>query len=507
MGALPSRQHHVVWRPLVGSQALAVVCPCNYILYHGTRGPGKTDAQLMAFRKNVGKGYGAFWRGIIFDRKYKNLDDLVAKSKKWFPKFNDGARFLGSKGEYKWVWPTGEELLFRVIRTASDYDNYHGHEYPFIGWNELTKFPTPHLFDTMMSCNRSSFIPAEHSPRDPKTGEITTPLPDIPLVIFATTNPYGVGHNWVKKRFIDAAPAGQVIRTTTNVFNPRTQKREDVVKTQVHIFGSYKENRYLSPEYIAELEKIRDPNMRKAWLWGDWDIVAGGALDDVWGDYLIKPRFKIPSNWYVDRAYDHGSTHPFSVGWWAEANGEEVKLSDGSTWCPVAGSLIRFFEWYGCDPEIDNKGLKMSPRKIADGIKEREAMLKEQGWISSSVFPGPADNSIGNINSSDEDSIQKKMEECGVNWTSSDKSQGSRKNGLELMRERMEASREGENPGVYLMDNCRSSIAIMPVLPRDEDKLDDVDTDSEDHIYDEWRYRILAGNNRIATAINVSFPA
>jgi len=84
------------------------------ILYEGTRGPGKTDAQLMAFRKHVGRGYGRFWRGVIFDREYKNLDDLISKSLRWFPQL-DGPKpkFLSSTSDLKWVWETGEELLFR----------------------------------------------------------------------------------------------------------------------------------------------------------------------------------------------------------------------------------------------------------------------------------------------------------------------------------------------------------------------------------------------------------
>ena len=75
----------VVWKPLDGSQAMALSCPCHHILHEGTRGPGKTDGQLMAFRKHVGRGFGAHWRGVIFDRQYKDLDDLIAKSKRWFP--------------------------------------------------------------------------------------------------------------------------------------------------------------------------------------------------------------------------------------------------------------------------------------------------------------------------------------------------------------------------------------------------------------------------------------
>ena len=240
------------------------------------------------------------------------------------------------------MWPTGEELLFRQIRHQSDYWNYHGQEFPFIGWNELTKYPTPDLYDAMMSCNRSSFLPEEHSPVD--ENGVMTIVPPIPLVIFSTTNPYGSGHNWVKARFIDPMPPGVVLKREIDVFNPRTQKREIITKSQVRLFGSYKENRYLSPEYVAELESVKEESKRRAWLHGDWDIVAGGAVDDLWGDHLILPRFKVPSTWRIDRSLDWGSTHPFSVGWWAEANGEEAILPNGRIFCPPAGTLIRIYE-------------------------------------------------------------------------------------------------------------------------------------------------------------------
>ncbi len=518
----------IVWSPLPGSQALAVACPCNHILYEGTRGPGKTDAQLMAFRKTVGQGYGQFWRGVIFDREYKNLDDLVAKSKKWFYEFGDGAQFLAAGKDYKWVWPSGEELLFRVLEREDDYWNYHGQEFPFIGWNELTKFPTRKLYDAMMSCNRSSFLPLEHTPKNDK-GEWATPngkiLPEIPLVVFSTSNPYGPGHNWVKADFIDVAAPGVVIRTVTNVFNPRTQQREDVTKTQVRLFGSYKENRYLSPLYVAELENVTEPNKRKAWLWGDWDIVAGGALDDLWDPLIhILPRFDIPESWRVDRSMDWGSSQPFSVGWWAEADGTEVLIEekDGKLrrFCPPKGSLIRLSEWYGTIKIGTNEGLKMSARNVALGITERETVLVDNQWVCRLPAPGPADNSISDVKESETDTIEKIMADYKVRWTRSDKKPGTRKMGLQLLRDRLEAAirhHKGIEPavvngkkktdaGIYFMDCCKASISTLPVLPRDPKDPDDVDTEAEDHVYDDVRYRCLAGNNRIATAIKVKHP-
>jgi len=153
---------NAVWSPLPGSQSLALSCPCNEILFEGTRGPGKTAAQLARFRRNVGVGYGSFWRGIIFDVEYKNLADIITQSKRFYRLFNDGARFLSSGSELKWVWKTGEELLFRFGSEEDDYWNFHGQEFPFIGFNELTKQPTSELYEMMFSCRRSSFRPDDY---------------------------------------------------------------------------------------------------------------------------------------------------------------------------------------------------------------------------------------------------------------------------------------------------------------------------------------------------------
>jgi hypothetical protein len=526
----------VVWQPIKNSsQELALDSRAHLTLYTGSRGPGKTDVQLMRFRRRVGIGYGAFWRGVIFDRKYKNLDDLVSKSKRWFNKFNDGAQFLESTHHYKWVWPTGEELLFRSIEKPDDYNNYHGQEFPFIGWNELTKYPNPILFDMMMSCNRSSFTPDKDAPTDSRGKRIT--IEPIPLEVFATTNSYGPGHAWVKKRLIDPAPYGKIVKTTVRVFNPQTQKDEDVVRTQVAIFGSYRENPYLDPVYVAGLESITDENRKRSWLLGDWDVVAGGAFDDVWNKKVhVIPVAPIPKSWHLDRSFDWGSTAPFSVGWFAEANGEELEFPfcgmcglksrnvihhveategyheyEAKKWAPVAGSLIQFNEWYGTKPNSYNEGLKLSARKIALGIKEREDFMIAKGLIQKKPYPGPADNQIRDVREDDVDTIERKMAQEGIRWLRSDKSPGSRKIGLELTRGLLENAVDNSvgksnEPALYFMDCCVASISTIPVLPRDEDFEDDVDTDAEDHPYDMLRYRVLKGKNRYAKVIKTTFP-
>ena len=518
---------NVVWKPLPGSQVLALSASVNHILFEGTRGPGKTDTQLMRFRKRVGMGYGKFWRGVIFDREYKNLDDIISKSERWFNEMDDGAKFSGGGGGGRWKWPTGEVLLFRHIKRRSDYGKYHGHEYPFIGWNELTKYPTSEMYDLMMSCNRSSFRPKDHTsiidgdiyretgqlvfiPASSRYAEEYMP-PNIPLEVFSTTNPHGPGHHWVKRRFIDVAQPGQIVRKTVSVFNPKKKLREDVTKTQVRLFGSYKENDYLDPEYVAELELITDPNIRKAWLWGDWDVVAGGIFDDVWNrdTHVIEP-FNIPEGWALDRSMDWGSVHPFWCGWWAEANGEEtdVLLPNGKKWAPPAGTLFLIGEWYGSVEIGTNKGIKMGSVAFAKGVAEREKKMRAGGLIKTAIMPGPADNQIDKVEDKDAtDTIASRMAKHGIRWTQSDKTAGSRKIGVQLFRDRLEAALPGgEGPAVYFFSTCVAAISTIPILPRDEDIPDDVDTTAEDHPWDGVRYRVLKGARRIATRVKVTKP-
>lgn len=160
-----------VWAPHAGSQTLFLACPVFECLFEGTRGPGKTDGLLMSFAQYVGVGFGPAWRGILFRETYKQLADVVVKTKRWFRLFFPGARFLESNADYRWVFPNGEELLLRVGVKEDDYWDYHGHEYPWIGFEELTNWRSLAFYEMMHSCCRSSV------PGMPRMVRATSPSP------------------------------------------------------------------------------------------------------------------------------------------------------------------------------------------------------------------------------------------------------------------------------------------------------------------------------------------
>ena len=108
------------WRALPGSQTLAIASTADEILYHGTRGPGKTEAQIAYFVARCGTGYGTHWKGVIFDRGYKNLGDIIAKSHVMIPKIFPTAKFFAAKSDLHWHFPDGEVLMFRHIKRVQD---------------------------------------------------------------------------------------------------------------------------------------------------------------------------------------------------------------------------------------------------------------------------------------------------------------------------------------------------------------------------------------------------
>jgi hypothetical protein len=273
------KQDRIVSQAQSGSQELFLGCPHFECLYEGTRGSGKTIMLIVDFGQDVGKGYGTAWTGVIFRRTFGELADLIRKSKEIYYRVFPGAKF--NESDHVWKFPEGEQLFFRFLDRPDDYWRYHGWEMPFVGFDELCSWPTSNEYDSMKSICRSAH-------------------PDIFCRVRATGNPLGPGHNWVKQRFIDPCPAGIPIE------DPKTGL------TRVRLHSTVFENKILlnsDPSYIDRLKSIDDPIKRKAWLDGSWDIIAGGAIDDVWDEriHVIRP-FDIPEylKGFVTFAYTSG---------------------------------------------------------------------------------------------------------------------------------------------------------------------------------------------------------
>ena len=490
-----------IWAPQDGSQNLFLKidnhgeCPVWELLLEGTRGGGKTDVLIMDFLQHVNVGWGGDWRGILFRQSFPQLADVIKKMRKWVPQIFPDAMY--NKADHTWTFATGEELLLRHINDPEDYWNYHGHEYPWIGWEELTNWPTSDCYKRMMSCCRSSMDPSK---RD-KLGRV------MPRKYRGTTNPYGPGHNWIKKRFQLPQMRGCIIKSVDG----------ETIRPRMALHSSIYENKKLliaEPDYLKTIkEAARNDAELAAWIHGSWDITSGGMFDDLLeATKHVIPDVAptdIPSCWRITRAFDWGSSRPASVGWWAESDGSDLEFKDGSKMSTLKGDRIRLAEWYVCGKDI-NQGLKLTAEEIAIGIVEREIEmgLRDPKFPKRcKVKPGAADASIWDTNGGP--SIAALMAQpvmvdgttyVGVSFVPADKRSGSRKLGWEALRSYLRNAApiddkgnpiRREKPGLFIMKNCKKFIEIFPTLPRDEKDPDDLDTHTEDHCADEARYEIM----------------
>lgn len=460
--AIDLDQVNISWAPQPGSQEHFMSCPAFEVLYHGTRGPGKTDALIMDFAQHVGVGFGRSWRGILFRHSFPELAEVVIKTKKFFFEIFPGAKF--NESSYTWYFPDGEQLLLRYADSPTDYWKYHGHEYPWIGWEELTTWATPDLYEDMKSCCRSSD-------------------PNVPRKYRSTANPYGVGHNWVKEHW-------QLITTLPGavVFDKLTGR------SRTHIKGWIHENQILmkaDPEYWNLILGTKDPEKRKAWVYGDWNITAGGIFDDLWSrpHHVLDP-FPIPAAWKLDRAFDDGEARPWACGFFAESDGSEVDVGGGEIKFFPDGSVIMIDELYGWNGEAD-KGNRQLPSSIAKDIKDQVTILKSYITGNRSILPGPADNSI--FDAARGHAVSDGMSREGITWKRCDKKPGSRIAGVKLFREMLDATKNDskDRPHFYIFSHCHHFLRTVPVLLRDKRKIDDVNSEQEDHIWDMLRYRIM----------------
>jgi hypothetical protein len=452
MGAVAVKQR-VIFEAQPGPQSALISCPIEDVFFGGARGGGKTYALLGDWISHADL-YREHARGIFFRRTYPELDEVQDQAARLFPSL--GAVYNVAKRT--WVFPTGAQLKMRFLERESDPDKYQGHAYTWMAFDELTNWPASKPIDKLRACLRSGAAP-------------------IPKSLRCSGNPGGVGHNWVKARYVDPSPPMKPF------FDPEMECWRAFVPSKLEDNPALLVN---DPDYWKRVVASAngDEALLKAWRLGDWDIVAGGMFDDLWirSKHIVEP-FPIPSSWTIDRSFDWGSSKPYSVGWWAESDGTTAR--NGHTY--PRGTLFRIAEEYGWNGK-PNEGCKALAVEVAQKVLERE---REMGLT---VNPGPADDAIWDEENGN--CIARDMAQAGVYWTKAGKRPGTRRTGWEKLRKLLKAATAFpmEAPGLFVFSGCTHFIRTVPVLPRDKKQTDDVDTNAEDHIADETRYRVLQAN-------------
>lgn len=248
----------------------------RHTAYGGARGGGKSWAmrrKLVLLALNYPGLNALIMRRTLPELRENHVIPLL-KELKGAAKYNAAERVF--------KFPNGSRLRLGYCDSASDVYQYQGQEYEVIGLEEATHF-TEEQMQFLTTCNRT--VRRDFSPR-----------------MYYTCNPGGIGHGWVKRLFID-----------------RTYRRGERAADYRFIPARIYDNPALitaDPEYLRQLENLPE-ELRRAYLDGDWDVLAGQFFREFSrAKHVIEP-FELPSWWRRFRSIDWGYNDPCAVLWHA----------------------------------------------------------------------------------------------------------------------------------------------------------------------------------------------
>lgn len=409
------------------------------VLFGGAAGGGKSYGQLTDALLYALKYAGS--RQLILRRTFPELErSLISVSLALYP--SAVCKYQSTKR--KWFIKGGSVIEFGYCDAEKDVYHYQGAEYDVVRFDELTHF-TQEQYLYLLSRVRG--------------------VNSFPKAVKSTANPGGIGHAWVKQRFIDGKTPDKVYTDANG-------------HTTIFIPSFIQDNHFLmesDPLYLKRLEQLPDKE-KKALLYGDWNIFEGQVFSE-WRDnpqgyltrhntHVIRP-FQIPKEWRRFRAFDFGYAKPFAVTWFAVDHD---------------GRAYLYRELYGCTTTPDT-GIKWTAQQIA-----KEILKIEQEHEDGQRITGIADPAIWNATGSEEGSIADMMQSCGVYF---EKGKNNRLAGKMQLHYRLAMDSNGL-PMMYVFQTCRNTIRTLPLLTYDPSNPEDVDTRQEDHIYDTIKYFLMA---------------
>jgi len=297
----------------------------------------------------------------------------------------------------------------------------------------------------------------------------------LPFILYAT-NPRGIAHAYFKRHFVDAAEPD----------TPFLAPVEEGKMNRCFVPSLLSDNPHIEDEYADRLRGLGDPDVIDAYLKGDWSIIEGAALPTLSRKHHIVDATSCCTSWRVFRAYDYGYSAPYFVFFYMIASGESKTKFN-----PPKGSIIIHTEIYGADER--DEGLKEDVAITGGKIRVHESLH----YPYTSVNAGPADSSI--FAREQGPSI---ADNIGVPFEPSDKTPGSRILGLEEARKYLynAINFRHEKPGLYFTNLVPKGFAQLMVLQLDEKKVEDVDTNGNDHSWDVLRYIVLNKSKEIIMA-------
>lgn len=432
------------WKPHRGAQEIFLRRKEFEVLFGGAAGPGKTDCLVAAMTRDI---ENPRYHGLIIRRTFPQLQEIIDRCFRLYPKLGGTYRAT----DKRWIFPAGACIDLGHMQHENDKYNYQGKEYHRIGADEVTQFT-----ETQITYLFS---------------RLRTTDPDINPQFLGTTNPGGIGHNWVKERYVT------ITEPLKTYIDPKTGLSRVFIPATIEDNPTLYEN---DPAYLQRLEAL--PDIEKQRLrYGIWDAFEGQVFVELSQRVHGCTPFDIPPEWERVCVLDWGYAKPFSVGWYA---------------IDYDGMIYRYREWYGCKEGEADIGVKMQAYEVARGILEREEGERIGLRIADPSIWHPRPES--RRKESRGPTIQEDMMNEGVFFLKADndriqgKMQVHRRLGVETQIDEDTGEILDESPLFQCFNNHKHFWRTIPNLVEDSNNPEDVDTKQEDHIYDEFRYMCMS---------------
>jgi hypothetical protein len=448
MNVRPGPEVEFGFIPQPGPQTAFCDCPADIVVFGGARGGGKTYATLGEWWIHS-EDYGPDAKGLMIRKTREDLKDTIAEG---MAMYGAAASWKERQGFFQMA--NGARLQCAYLENDQDAQNYQGWSLTRVYVEELTQYAQPSGIFKLLATLRS---PA-----------------GVPCQFRATCNPGGPGHHWVKAWAIDGGPY--------------TVQTDGHGLTRVFIPSRLSDNPRLTekdPGYENKLRASGTPELVRAWLEGDWNVVEGAFFPEFSYPKHVIPPFEIPNWWTRFRSMDWGSAKPFSVGWWAVVQDD---LEHAGKLLP-RNAIVRYREWYGMRPGAPDDGLKLPAEEVARGIVGRET---NGAGVRERISYGVLDPSAFAVVSGP--SIAETLIRHGAIFRRADNTRTTRDKkmgGWDQLRARLSGDRDGR-PMLFIFETCRDLIRTLPMAQHDDHNPEDLDTDGEDHAIDDARYACLS---------------
>jgi phage terminase large subunit len=451
----------------------------KYRLFGGAAGPGKTTALLWEAITQAEETDGS--DTLLLRRTYPELEaSLIAQFRRYVPRrryksYNETKRLV--------TWQNGSTTRFGYCRNESDVYQYQGSEFLFIGVDELTHF-TLKQWQFLTSRNR---CPVPFYTAGDRKGQ------PVKTCMAGATNPGNIGHAWVKALWVDHVPPAGFDRTELYDANDY-----DFIRARLDDNPIYANDK----EYRRTLAALPE-HLRRAFLEGDWNVFAGQYFDifDI-GRHTSRPEeLRLEPWWPRWISIDWGFQHPSAVYWhcavptgnsvrapWAGprwgTNGEPLETQNAGDENARGPRIVTYREFV-------QSGL--SPRMLAQGIAERSGQER-----ISEVFLSPDAFAHRTAEASIAEQLSDVLASSGLPRAVA--ADDDRVGGWQLMYQLM------ENDAWSITENCAKLIECLPLLIRDERRVEDIRKVDGDDAADAARYGLVSGGRLAGVGAGLAPP-